>query len=74
LEAVRACSGLEPFPRAKGGKVVVGEKMYKVEGSGADTRVVGGIVYWRGVHTNTHADKEEQAGRHEWIECCASRD
>lgn len=36
--------------------------MYKVEGSGADTREVGGIVYWRGVHTNTHADKE-QAGR-----------
>ena len=54
-------------------EIVVGEKMYKGEGSRADTREVGGIVYWWGVHTNTHADKE-QAGRHEWIKCCASRD
>jgi hypothetical protein len=62
LRAVRACSGLGPLLRAKGGKVAVGEKNNKIEGSRADTRVVGGIVYWRGVHTNTHADKE-QAGR-----------
>ena len=27
-----------------------GEKMYKEESSRADTRVVGGIVYWRGAH------------------------
>ena len=33
--------------------------MYEVEGLRADTRVVGGIVYWRGGHE--YADKE-QAG------------
>lgn len=42
--------------------------MYKEEGLRADTRVVGGIVYWRGGHE--YADKEK-AGRHE---CCAFRD
>ena len=47
---MRACSDLEPFPRAKGAENEAGEKVYKEEGSRADTRVVGGIVYWRGGH------------------------